>query len=342
MISCDACGKNPAAKAIRICPDCLRSTPPEKISLASRLEARRRYKLPGFPPRDPAGAKCRLCSNSCEVGPSEVGFCGLRTNSNGRSTNTLPPGSALAHMYLDPLPTNCCAAWFCEASHERGYNLAVFFYGCNFDCLFCQNHSHKRLAEAPVLSEERIVQAALSPEVRCVCFFGGSPEPQLPFALHVSRRILKESHNSKRICWEWNGCGHPQLARKAAEFSFASRGTVKFDLKAFHPAISRALCGTDERRAYENFVFLHRLFPKKNLLTATTLLVPYYVDKNEVKEIAQFLSEQDKDIPYSLLAFHPDYELLDLPATPRKQAEECFEEANRFLSQVHVGNRHLL
>jgi hypothetical protein len=47
-----------------------------------------------------------------------------------------PPGS-------DPLPTNCCSAWFCTGSHEPGYNLGVFFYGCSFDCLFCQNWTHR-------------------------------------------------------------------------------------------------------------------------------------------------------------------------------------------------------
>lgn len=151
-----------------------------------------------------------------------------------------------------------------------------------------------------------------------------------------------ESGKKKRICWEWNGCGHPQLVKKAAELSADSGGTVKFDLKCFHRHLSLALCGVDNRRAYENFSLLWRHLPKKDLLTATTLLVPYYVDAKEVKEIARFISEQDRDIPYSLLVFHPDYLMTDLPPTPRLQVEECYNEAHRHLSRVNVGNLHLL
>ena len=28
---------------------------------------------------------------------------------------------------------------------------------------------------------------------KCICFFGGSPEPQLPYAIRVARRIVAES-----------------------------------------------------------------------------------------------------------------------------------------------------
>jgi pyruvate formate lyase activating enzyme len=253
-----------------------------------------------------------------------------------------PPRTALAHIYLDPLPTNCCAAWFCRGSKEKGYNLAVFFYGCSFDCLFCQNHSHKLLDKAPLLTEEKIIQAALLPEVRCVCFFGGSPEPQLPFALRVSRRILKESRGKKHICWEWNGCGQPGLVKKAAKLSFESGGTIKFDLKCSSPQISLALCGVDNRRAYENFSLISGLYPKKDLLTATTLLVPYYIDAKEVSEVAKFIAGLDRDIPYSLLVFHPDYLMTDLPRTPQEQVDECYKEACRHLSRVNIGNLELL
>lgn len=245
-------------------------------------------------------------------------------------------------MYLDPLPTNCCAAWFCRGSRERGCNLAVFLYGCNLDCLFCQNASHKQLSGAPVLSMEAVVEAALGPDVRCVCFFGGSPEPQLPLALDVSRRIIERSGNTKRICWEWNGCGSPKLVERAAELSLQSGGVVKFDLKAFHPEVARALCGVETGRSFENFSRVSRLFRERDLLTATTLLVPYYVDAGEVGAIARIIADLDPAIPYSLLIFHPDFQMRDLPVTPRGQVDACLEAARAHLQHVNLGNAHLL
>jgi len=342
VITCVACGEKPAAKVIGYCPDCLRSLPDTSPVKLPHSRVRKRFGLPDLPPQNPKGKLCPLCANACRIGSGETGYCGLRQNINGRLKTIFPNHSALVHAYLDPLPTNCCAAWFCEGTKEEGYNLAVFFYGCNLNCLFCQNSSHKTLSGAPVLSEEDLIQAALSPNVRCVCFFGGSPEPQFPFALKVGQKIIDASHNTKHICWEWNGCGNSALVRKAAELSEMSGGTVKFDLKAFHPQIASALCGTNLTRSYENFLMLARQFPRQNLLTSTTLLVPYYVDQREVDEIAHFISEENKDLPYSLLVFHPDFEMNDLPLTPRSQVEECYRAASRHLSRVHIGNKPLL
>ena len=106
------------------------------------------------------------------------------------------------------------------------------------------------------MPEEELVQKALDPRVRCVCFFGGSPEPQFPFVLKAAERIHRESGGKKHICWEWNGCGNRSYVRKAADLSKESGGTVKFDLKAYHPKISYALCGVDNKKAYKNFRFV--------------------------------------------------------------------------------------
>lgn len=342
MVKCSRCAEQPAAKALGICPDCLRALPESEVPRRTHEFSRKRLGLAERPPRNSSAPACRLCANECQLRPGERGYCGVRENVTGKIKSGGTGNKALAHIYLDGLPTNCCAAWFCQGSTERGYNLAVFFYGCGFDCLFCQNSSHKRVNEAAHLAEEKIVAAALDPAVRCVCFFGGSPEPQLPFALRVSRKILEKSAGQKHICWEWNGSGHSSLVRQAAELSAISGGTVKFDLKAYHPNIHLALCGVDNRRTLENFALLAKLYPQNDVLTVTTLLVPGYVDSREVGAIARFIASLNPAIPYSLLVFHPDYLLTDLPVTPRHQVEECFTEASRYLHRVHVGNLHLL
>ena len=257
---------------------------------------------------------------------------------------------------------NCCSAWFCPAGTglgypeyavkpgpERGYaNLAVFFYGCNFDCLFCQNWSHKDVKAHPTVRIERLIETVLKDRsYTCVCFFGGSPEPQLPFALNFSR-MVRESQPQRvmRICFEWNGCGHPKLVREAAELAYESGGNIKFDLKTYTPQMSLALSGVSNRRAYENFEMIYREFYDRRrkipVLTATTLLVPGYVDEVEVESIARFLGQLSREIPYSLLVFHPDFEMSDLPVTPRRQVERCYQAARRHLDRVNIGNLHLL
>jgi len=305
-------------------------------------EVRESSGLPPSPPRTQGGQACRICANECVLVEGERGFCGVRTNHGNRITAILPMGSAFAHAYLDPLPTNCCAAWFCPASREPGYNLAIFFYGCNFNCLFCQNWTHKLIPAAPVLTEDDLFRLASAEDVRCICFFGGSPEPQFPFALRVARRISRAYGTSKHICWEWNGAGNPRLVDLATRLSMDTGGTVKFDLKAFHPALHRALCGTGNERTLENFGRVAESTRGTDTLTATTLLVPYYLDAREVDAVAGFIASHDEDIPYSLLVFHPHYLLTDLPVTPRRQVEECGAAARKHLGRVHIGNLGLL
>ena len=78
------------------------------------------------------------------------------------------------------------------------------------------------------------------------------------------------------------------------------------------------------------------------MLTATTLLVPFYVDEKEVEDIASFIASINRDIPYSLLVFHPDYYMRDMPITPTEQVHRCYEAAKRHLKNVNIGNKQLL
>jgi pyruvate formate lyase activating enzyme len=172
------------------------------------------------------------------------------------------------------------------------------------------------------VTEDELVARALHPDVRCICFFGGSPEPQLPFALIVAQRIADESNGKKHVCWEWNGSANPHLVEKAANLSMVTGGIVKFDLKAFHPNVQLALCGNSNARVLENFRKVAEI--------------------TEVEQLARFIAGIDPDISYSLLIFHPDYALTDLPITPKKQVEECFFAVRQHLTRVHIGNFHLL
>ena len=147
-----------------------------------------------------------------------------------------------------------------------------------------------------------------------------------------------------RICWEWNGTGNKNLVEKAAELSYKTDGIIKFDLKAYDRNLNIVLTGRPNDRTLENFIMISKQFQerRKTLLTATTLLVPGYIDKKEVEKIAKFISDLNNEIPYSLLAFHPDFEMQDIPATSRKLAEECYHTAKKYLKNVNIGNKHLL
>jgi pyruvate formate lyase activating enzyme len=145
-----------------------------------------------------------------------------------------------------------------------------------------------------------------------------------------------------RICFEWNGAGNRHLVDRAAELALKSGGNIKFDLKCYTETVSKALSGVSNRRSFENFERLFRKYgherPEMPLLTATTLLVPGYVDDHEVERIAVSLADLGKEIPYSLLVFHPDFMMRDLPVTPYRQVQDCYRAAKKHLARVNIGN----
>ena len=266
--------------------------------------------------------------------------------------------------YYDPLPTNCVAWWFCPGCTGAGYpkyaykrgaeagyaNLAVFYGSCSLDCLFCQNWHYRNLAAklGPVMSAESLAAKADS-HVSCICYFGGDPSVQMPHALKTSRMALERARDEKRIlriCWETNGYWKKEPALKAAELSFNSGGNVKFDLKTWDENLNLALCGVSNAPTLERFRLIGEKYFKERselpILTASTLLVSGYVDVEEVRKLASFIAEIDPRIPYTLLAFYPQYVMTDLPTTSRNLAHECREAAEKYLKNVRIGNIHLL
>jgi pyruvate formate lyase activating enzyme len=298
--------------------------------------------------------------HECRIPEGGTGYCGLRRNEAGKVADVTSEKGKVS-WYHDPLPTNCVGDWVCPGGTgagypayaycegpERGYkNLAVFFHACSFNCLFCQNWSFMQLTTKPHTRTVEELAAAVDERTSCICFFGGDPSPQAPFSLRAAR-LAQERAKGRilRICWETNGSMHPAILDEMVDMALGSGGNLKFDLKAWDENLHIALTGVSNRRTVENFTragsrLRERAAPP--LLIASTLLVPGYIDVQEVRHLARFIASTDKDIPYSLLGFHPDFRMADLPLTPRRLAEKCLEAAlEEGLRRVRLSNVHLL
>jgi len=181
----------------------------------------------------------------------------------------------------------------------------------------------------------------------CICYFGGDPSPQMPFSLKASKQAReKATDRILRICWETNGSVNPGLLEQMLDIAIESGGCVKFDLKARDPSLHVALTGVANQRTLDNFTRAAQKIsrrPSPTLLIASTLLVPGYIDREEVAAIAGFIADLNPDIPYSLLAFHPQFFMSDMPVTSKTLANQCLQAArDSGLNHVRLGNVHLL
>lgn len=356
MGKCEICGfvSDEISETIGLCVNCLRENPSLSLKVAERVrkEWRKSLNLPLYP-QISGDVTCHICVNDCIIPEGKIGYCGIIKNEKGRlSTIYGEFDKAYLHWYLDPLPTNCVATPVCSEGRSYGfYNLAVFFAGCNLDCLFCQNIHHKymikdgkiREDEGTILSDEDLFKISTDPRVVCICFFGGDPIPHIAYSVKVARKIVKNSKKIKRICWETNGLMNTKIAENIAKLCAETGGKVKIDWKAYSPALYRVLTGVDGEKAIGRIKENVKIFSKYGVLVVSTLIVPHYVDAVEIGNIAKFLASIDPSIPYVLLGFYPQHLMFDVPTTSKEQMEEVYSTVLGLgLKNVYVGNRWIL
>ncbi len=306
-------------------------------------QIRKEYGLPACIPEDKSGKACKICVNQCQMPEGAFGVCGLRKNVAGKIRG---PDKTLAYLdwYHDPLPTNCVADWVCAGSNDFGFNnLAVFYEGCTFNCLFCQNWHYRQRKNRSTTQD--LVMAADS-LTGCVCFFGGDPTPFAFHSIAVAEELMARRERGVRLCWETNGSVSPRIMKQWIKYALISNGCIKIDLKTFSQGLNRALCGSSNKNTKENIELVAQSVKKRKnppLLVVSTLLIPGYLDEYEIKKMAEFLSAIDREIPWSLLGFSPHFHFQDMPCTSKKQAQMALQIAHDHgIKNTHLGNIDLL
>ncbi|NHJ46837.1 MAG: radical SAM protein [Asgard group archaeon] len=365
---CSLCEKKSIeiSEKLGVCKECLIDNTKEAMLIITkkRLIYRKEFNLPLSPPKTKGGINCGDCVNNCVLGENEFGFCNLVKNEKGQLIRIAGDVSkGFFSFYYDPLPTNCVAAPFCAGCTSNGYphysyvngpeigynNLAVFYQSCTFDCLYCQNYQYRKGVHLSKPSSPNTLIDAIKPKTSCICFFGGDPASQIRHSNKVGHLALEKAFREKRIirvCWETNGSAKPALMEDTTGIALFSGGTIKIDVKSYDDILTKALCGSSNKYTLQNLNEIGSYLdqrPESPLLIASTLLVPGYIDVDQVRKIAKFLVDINPKIPYSLLAFYPTFVIDDLPTTSATHAKECLNAAkDEGLTNVWIGNSHLL
>lgn len=269
--------------------------------------------------------KCLLCPTQCLIKPGGSGRCYARKNFGGE---LVAEGyGKITSIALDPIEKKPLAMFY-----PGSYILSVGFYGCNFNCKFCQNYDiSQREAEFREFSPQDIVDmAARSKDMGNIGIAYTYNEPLTSFEFVYDCAVLAKKNGLKNVIVT-NG----YISREPMSELLPFVDAMNIDLKAFTDKFYRELCGGSVEPVKQTIA----LCAKSCHVEVTTLLIPGFNDSNEeIESIAKFLAFVSPDIPLHLTRHHPDYKMQGPAPIKRERIYELAELARRHLKNVFTGN----
>jgi pyruvate formate lyase activating enzyme len=209
--------------------------------------------------------------------------------------------------------------------------------GCNFRCGFCQNwqisQASKRKEEVyseKSLTPEEIVDQAKKNGCQSISYTYTEPTIFFEIAYDTAKLAKKEGLANTFVT---NG----YMTQEALEKIKPYLDACNVDLKSFREDFYRKVCKAHLGPVLESIKNMKEM---DIWIEITTLVVPGQNDsEEELKDIAEFISGIDKDIPWHISRFHPDYQYSDSKPTPMEtlqMAVSIGKEAG--LNYVYLGN----
>ena len=295
-----------------------------------------RESISGVPARwwqklDDGRIQCDLCPCDCKLHEGQRGLCFVRGVQGGEMLLTTYGRSS--GFCIDPVekkPLN----HFYPGSSILSFGTA----GCNLACKFCQNWDISKSREMDTLMDdatpEAIALAAQRYGAKSVAFTYNDPVIFAEYAMDTA-----DACHAKGIQTVAVTAGYMHAA-PAREF-YAKMDAANVDLKAFTDEFYVKLCGAHLQPVLDTLAFIAH--ETKCWLEITTLLIPGRNDSDsELKALSAWvMQELGPDVPLHFSAFHPDYKLDDVPATPAETLSRARRIAlNAGLHYVYTGNVH--
>lgn len=177
--------------------------------------------------------------------------------------------------------------------------------GCNFDCRGCFALAKQEVGVVFSVEELvnlltkscRFIYGEMANDVQMT---GGEPTVNLDYLISLIRKLRELSVN--KIGISTNGFLLDKNLVK--ELSFLHVDYIKLDLKAYTDEIHRWYTGESNA----NVLRAVELLNKYGLnFYVRTIFIPGIVDLDEIREIAKFLSQINKRIPYKIYQFAPEH-----------------------------------
>jgi pyruvate formate lyase activating enzyme len=275
--------------------------------------------------------QCDLCPRYCKLKPGQRGVCFVRANEGGKIVLTTYGRSS--GFCIDPIekkPLN----HFLPGTPVLSFGTA----GCNLACKFCQNWDISKSRRMDKLADqatpEKIADMAKQLGCSSVAFTYNDPVIFHEYAIDVAAACTEQGIKTVAVT-----AGYI-CARPREEF-FSTMDAANVDLKAFTEAFYFKLTGAHLQPVLDTLQYLKH--ETDVWFELTTLLIPGKNDgEDEIQQMTQWLLEHlGPDVPLHFSAFHPDWKMRDIPATPVATLSRARDIAlQNGLRYVYTGNVH--
>ncbi len=273
--------------------------------------------------------QCDVCPRRCRLQDGQRGLCFVRAREHDQIVlTTFGRSSGYCVDPIERKPLN----HFLPGTPVLSFGTA----GCNLTCRFCQNWDISKSREFDTLADqappEAIARAARELGCRSVAYTYNDPIIFMEYAIETAQACRELGVAAVAVTAGYV-CAEPR------EEFFRHMDAVNVDLKGFSESFYHKVCGGHLEPVLDTLVYLKR--HTDVWFEITTLLIPGENDsEEELHALSGWVVENlGPDVPLHFTAFHPDYRMLDKPATPpaalRRARAIALEHGARY---VYTGN----
>ena len=280
---------------------------------------------------DDGRIQCDVCPRACKLREGQRGLCFVRARQDDRIVLTTYGRSS--GFCVDPIekkPLN----HFLPGTAVLSFGTA----GCNLACRFCQNWDISKSKEVDTLSDqaapEDIARTALALGCSSVAFTYNDPVIFLEYAIDVAEACHDVGLEAVAVTAGYV-CDEPRREL------FRHMDAANVDLKAFTEDFYRHVCAGHLEPVQDTLRYLRH--ETDVWFEITNLLIPGHNDgDDEIDRMTAWVVDHlGPDVPMHFTAFHPDFKMLDVPATPGATLGRARDIAVRNgVRHAYTGNVH--
>lgn len=283
--------------------------------------------------------QCLACNKYCQIKEGKTGVCGVRKNENNQLELIVwgkVIGAGSSPMEKKPM--------FHFLPSTQTYSIATV--GCNFFCKFCQNwdisQCTRQIKEAGgdycdkiegfgrPMTPQQVINEAKRKKCSTIAYTYNEPTIFVEYALECAK--LAHENGMKNV-YVTNG----YESKECVDKMIGLIDGMNIDLKGFTEHFYLSLTGAHLQPVLDTIKYC-----KENgiWVEITTLIIPGQNDSDEeLRNIAEFIFNVDKDMPWHISAFHPDYLMDTTPRTPLSTLQKAYNIGKKVgLSYIYCGN----